>query len=242
MKNIITIMLIIVGQSAFGQDSLSLRKFDYASTLYVGPQGVDTKQLNQQLQIHGIDQLSKTAFVVGTMHSLFRGRIGFGSSADLLRINSNSTGSTYAVLSGVGFGVHLAYYIVDRPSFTLFPTLEFHNVFLNLRVTQRSYSNNFDDVLSQPYDNVAIQYITDVVKLGVGLTSRRPIKNRPWTCPQADRYISYDIKVGYNFTVRTDHGHYNGVDLSNGPSLKYTGPYLRVGFGFGSRIRKMNWK
>ena len=243
MKNTVAILLIIAAcHSAFGQDSLSLRKFDYAFTMYVGPQGINSKQLNQELALNGIDQLSKTATVVGAMHTLFRGRFGFGTSVDFLKIGSKSSQSRYAVMNGYNFGVHFSYYVIDRPSFTLYPMVEFRAATMFVKTIQRSSSSDINNILQQPHNDATIRYSSGMITLGFGFSSRTLIRNRPWLCPQADRYFSYDLKAGYNFTFDADHGRYNGTSISDGATLKYNGPYVKVGLGFGTRIRKMNWK
>jgi len=228
-------------QSALGQDSVNVRRFDYAISIYTGLQGINSKDLNHQLQVDGIDQLSQTAKVFGTSATSFWNRFGFGSSVDFLSIKSSSAMSRYATMLGFNYGIHLTYYVVERPSFTFYPVLELRSATMYVRTVQRSNYGDINDVLTQPSLNTTIRYSTAMLTLSVGLSSRRPIKNWPWTCPQSDRYLSFDLKAGYNFTVASDHGTYNGAKLPDGPTLTYNGPYVKVGFGFGTRLRRMNW-
>ncbi|MEI9917213.1 MAG: hypothetical protein WDO14_00255 [Bacteroidota bacterium] len=174
MKNIpaLIIIVIISIQPAFAQDSLSVKRVDYNFSIYAGPQSINVKELNDALTLYGVDNLGKNALVLGTTHTYFRGKLGFGTGAEYLRIGSSSQMSRYATMNGYTIEAHVAYYLVDRKSVAFYPTLELRSATMYVKTIQTLPSPDISDVLLQSHRNATIRYNNDMLSLAGNFSYR----------------------------------------------------------------------
>jgi hypothetical protein len=242
MKNILFVLLIVVCHTTFAQDSLKVKRYDYKLSIYAGPQSIGVGALNDVLVSNGISKLRSTALVIGTSHTVFRSRSGFGTSADLITTPTQSSGNRNSRLMGYAFSVFTSYYIIEKTNFTLYPTIGVRNVVMNAKIAERDAVSNIGDVLTQSHRNSTITYRNTLLDVGLGASFKSELRTLPWKCPQGERYIAFDIKVGYNFVINKDNGEYNGTVITDGPSVSSGGLYARIGIGFGARLRRVSWK
>ena len=243
MKNLL--LLLVIGlfvNNATAQDSTSVKLYDFPFFMYAGPQSIKASELNDMLTANGFTKLPNNALLFGTTSTIHRSRFGFGVSLEYLATGANQSGGNRVTsLKGITSGVHVSYYIIQKTDFTLYPILALRVARLEVRSIDKEPVANVNDALATAHRNATIRYVNDMIDLGIGMSARTMTTRRRFNCPQAERYLSFDARIGYNIAVGS-RAEYNFASLSNAPELRFGGPYFRLGIGFGSSWRSLNWK
>lgn len=239
----VTTALIFISIAAFAQDSVRVNRFDSHISFFLGPQKINVAGVNELLQSRGIGELRSNSLIWGISSMSFRRRFGFGSSLDLLIVKANTppTGR-WGRMGGFGAGLNGGYYLVEKTNFALFPTVGLRVQFMNLGTGEYVRQASAGDLLSQPQYSASINYVNGAVDLGIGGQLRRMMKSREWSCPQADGYLSLDFRVGWNVVFVKGQGSSGVNEYPDAPKLFYQGPYFRIGYGLGTKFRRVNWK
>lgn len=209
----------------------------------------DNASLNKSLIRAGLqsfteDVLTKTLAVKISINKPFLHKMIFSFAVDKWSLNGQDQVKNYS--SSLDVRVvepSIGYIVLAKKDFHLYP--------------YAGFCINNSSLTYSKLDTVAIQdiaEITNVTKkegmivfsntaIDVGLCGERIFKSTTIdSCPRNVRFFSVAIRAGYMFKLNnTNNASYHHKDIPNGPNFGAGGPYVKLSFGFGVRLRKVKW-
>lgn len=252
MKTLFCVVINLIMISVNAQDT-TLAEVPTSMSVWVeGMAGYlrnDNASLNKSLARAGLhtfaeDVLTKTLAVKVSINKPFFNKMIFSFAVDKWSLNGQDQVKNYS--SSLDVRVvepSIGYSVLAKKDFHLYPYVGFC-----LNNSTLSY-NKLDTVIIQD-----IAEITNVTKqegmilfsnkaIDVGLCGERIFKSTTIdSCPRNVRFFSVAIRAGYMFKLdNTNNASYHGKYIPNGPNFGSGGPYVKLSFGFGVRLRKVKW-
>jgi hypothetical protein len=242
MKNFILFFVItVIAKGVVAQDSTEVRQYDFPFVLSFRYQPIHANAINDLLAANGYNRLPASVWSIGAANSRYWNRFGLGGSLDALSTHGEPGSTRSARIVAFVVGPHVSYYVVQRADFVVYPIIGFRTAFIALQALDKTNATSTNNILSQDHRSATITYFNDLIDFGVGISHRGTRRRRKFDCPQTDRYRLLDFKVGYNVSL-SKRSYYGGALLPGGANVQINGFYVRVGYGFGTQITRMNWK
>ena len=243
MKTKLTIALsFILISNLNAQDSLSVKNYYFEGETTLGYLHSNFSSINSFLTTNGLGSLSRNRFNLGFSSIQIRNKFVFGAGFDMLITTSESQpGNRETRLKGISFGPLLGYIVLQKRNITIYPYIRLYDNSFWLKIIDNQSVADASSLLSVTTRNVSLDYNFPSIDFGLSINKNFSQKNTDWDCPQSHRYLILGLKVGYFFSADHNSGEYNNQILSGTPALGYKGPYIKLSFGFGSRLRQLKW-
>jgi hypothetical protein len=138
--------------------------------------------------------------------------------------------TTYTNLGGIGSRLNIGVNVLPEGAFLLYPQFSFG--LGGLRLKLGNHEAAFSDAVAAPMNNVSLWQRSFVLAPGIGFDYR--LKKRS----HGNKFMVAGIRAGYAFDVSDrDDWRSDWVDITDGPRLRASGPFLRIVIGT-SHVRK----
>lgn len=190
---------------------------------------LDLGDLNTRLVDNGYTEMSDNIFSMGGGGHAIINRIIIGGEGQAL-IGNKETSATYKTSLGGGYGFfNLGYIVYSNSSLRIYPLLGIGGGGISLGISEQGTAPTFDEVLEDPKRNADLFTGGLLLNLAVGAeyflkTGADDKGNRGWI---------FGIRTGYTLTPVQGDWHMEMTEVSGGPDLGITGPYLRIMIGGG---------
>jgi hypothetical protein len=246
MKQFLTLssFLFISIALMYGQDSaitISKTKYNYTD-IGVGFFKADLRSVNTSLKQFGYRPI-KDGFVtlsISNSYSIKR----FFIRTEFTYLFPNKTKqdnnvttrfSGHHLTAGIGYG------IIQKPNFILYPYIGLTSFYSKLKFIDNAPVRNMNEVINTPHRSSEISFGNAGLDIGIQVQKLFETENDAYDCPQINRWGTVGLRIGYQFGLKLK-GLYNKDKVSDGPSFSMQGPYMKVTFGFGTKLRRLKWK
>jgi hypothetical protein len=239
------IFTLLLSLQGFAQDSLITRssnqfihtdfgfgyRYNNLGALNNTLKGFGYKPLNENFSTFSLSlSASARRFVFQTEASIF-----FSSDTDV-------ENGLKATLEGHSFGWAVGYSVIEKPRLRLYPYVGFQSAFSHLKVKDQTLVGGMGDLINSPKRNFTLDFVSTSLNLGFQLERIVPIENRRYDCPQNTGFATIGLRAGYLIGLSKGKGEYNNQEVNGAPSYAVQGPYVTLFIGYGTKLRRMNWK
>lgn len=192
----------------------------------IGAQQLDLDPLNERLTDAGYAEFDDVALTLGGGGFFRRGRLILGGEGHGVLGSSETTtdGELRSTLSG-GYGLlDLGYAVVEGGGLLVYPMIGVGGGGMSLAIEERS-TPTFDDVLEQPRRGVRLNQAQFLLAAGVGVDQLFGGR----------RGVNVGLRAGWTFAPLDSEWAFGRNDVAGGPEGGFTGPYIRLSVGGGSR-------
>lgn len=249
MKKLVRIpflMFLLISIIGHGQDSVitvSKNKYVYFD-FSAGYLKTDLQSVNASLTGLGYKPLKEDFATFSFSFGFFINR--FLIRNEITYIAHNHTAQDNYIDSSIGglnIGFGIGYALIERPKFKLYPFINLNDYMINLKFEDNSPARDLNDVLGTPHRSSKIFFSNASLDIGIQMEKLVELRNKKWDCPQNTRFLSYGLRIGYNWVPTMVKGSSNGIRrIEDGPSFSPRGPYVKVLVGFGTKMRDLKWK
>lgn len=201
---------------------------------YAGTSFLDLDKLNEALTTRGYPRFATQLFSMGGGGHAFIGRLVlggqgqalFGRSKDVVK---NST--PYKTNLNAGIGMFDIGYVVTPPArLQVFPMLGIGGGGLEVSVVEKQ-PPAFDEILEHPARGARLSTGVFLLNLALGLDYLVPTGRDK----SGMGGLVLGVEVGYTFTPFFAPWSADEIEITGGPDVGITGPYLRLKIGGGGR-------
>ncbi|MGH7503297.1 MAG: hypothetical protein ACREL7_16345 [Longimicrobiales bacterium] len=195
----------------------------------VGVEKLELDELNASLTAEGFPTFSQRFLTLGGGGYFIRGRLILGGEGHTI-LQSDETTSDGAFRTRItgGFGmVNVGYQVLRGGRFAIYPLLALGGGAMNLRITERS-TLAFDEILQNPRRGANLANGAFLAGAALGAD---------WFIPAGEggKGVVLGLRAGFNYAPLEPEWSMDGVDIANGPDAGFTGPWVRLTLGGGSR-------
>ena len=191
---------------------------------------IDLDKLNSDLKNYSYPELSSCFWAIGGGgHGIIRNKIIIGGEGYAL-MGDEVSNNTYEVSISGGYGFFdVGYIVYSAKTFRIYPLIGLGAGGLDLEIVKKESSLSFDDTLKSPQRIADLSTGAFLLNLALGADYLLPFAE-----DKAGRGgLVLGIRVGYIFAPYKSDWEMEGLDISDGPELGITGPYLRIIIGGG---------
>lgn len=230
---------------AFAQDSLITRSFNqFIHTDFgFGYRRNDLGALNTALKDFGYKPLNENFSTFSLAVGVSMRRFVFHSEASIFFSSDASIGNSLkATVEGHSFGWAIGYSVVEKPKVRFYPYVGFQSAFSHLKVKDQTQVGGWNDLLSTSQRNFTLDFVSTSIDLGFQLERIIPIVNGRNDNPQNASFATIGIRAGYLLPLQKGRGEYNDQQINTAPRYAVQGPYMTLFIGYGTKLRRMDWR
>ena len=195
---------------------------------------LDIDALNTQLESTGHSTLSDNFISFGGGGHSLKGRLIIGGEGHGLSAQDTESGD-YTIAIGAGYGFfNIGYSLYSTGTLNLYPILGIGGGGLSVRIMEKGTSPSFNQVLNNPKRGVDLSTGGWLLNLALGTDYIFAMEKDK----RGQGGFALGLRIGYVFAPIKGDWAMDGMDISGGPDLGITGPYIRLmigGGGFGVR-------
>jgi hypothetical protein len=245
-KSVCLPFFILLSLTLFEQDSamtVSQNKFLHID-FGVGYMKTDLGSINRSITGLGYKPLSEDFLTLSISTGFFVNRILIRNEVNILLPNTTRQGNNLTTsFRGRTVGVGIGYAIIEKPKLRLYPFVNVTAFVSRLDFEDNSPVEDMNGVINTPHYSSRLYFSNASFDAGLQMEKVIDRKPRKWDCPQSRRFTTVGVRLGYSFGPGTVKGRYNGMQsIADAPSYTFKGPYAKVIWGFGSKMRELKWK
>ncbi|MBD3386457.1 hypothetical protein GF407_16230 [candidate division KSB1 bacterium] len=195
----------------------------------LGYEATDLSDFNDALEAAGYSTFAEKMFSMGGAGYAIKDRLIIGGEGYALIQKDKRTGTLETSLSGgVGF-FNIGYILHKQKNFWIYPLLGLGGGGMNFSILEKSQIPSFEEVLENPERGVDMYAGGLLLQVAIGgdvLLNFEQKKDKKGGLVLA-------LRIGYTFTPMSDNWYMNDMEITGGPDLHLTGPFVRLGFGGG---------
>jgi hypothetical protein len=196
----------------------------------IGVEQLDLTQLNEALATHGYPTFSERFLSLGGGGFAIRDRLIIGAEGHAVVQSDKTTADgefRTRVMGGYGM-FDIGYHILRAGRVAFYPIIGIGGGATALEITERS-TLDFEDVLDQPRRGARVTSAALLVGGGLGVEY--------FVAASRTRRGGFIIgaRAGFNYAPLESNWKLDRTDIAGGPDAGFTGPYVRVAIGGGSR-------
>lgn len=189
---------------------------------------IDIKALNSRLENKGYSKLSDNFISFGGGGHGIINRVIIGGEGHGL-IGKETTSGSYKTSLSAGYGFfNLGYLVYSKGDLHVYPLLGLGGGGMSLKIVERG-APSFDEVLDDPKRSAELS--TGGFLLNVALGTDYLLKL--WGDEKGEGGLVFGLRIGYTFAPIKGDWEMDGIDISGGPKVGITGPYIRLMIGGG---------
>jgi hypothetical protein len=235
MKPIATIFTSILlaftsVQSSSGQDEMILMNDKYGGAGYFMPGAsmLNVNNLNAMLNNAGYPSLSGNLISYGGGgHGVWNRWVIGGHGHSLVGTPENSNNYTLDLAGGMGF-IDFGYTLFTRPKMDIYPLLGIGLGGITLDIAEDT-PQDFMDLLNNPDSGTEISQGGFLLDFSINATYLIDMADLPFE----REGLIIGLQGGYVLDPTDNTWYMNGNEVSNGPVMNMSGPYLRLLVGGG---------
>lgn len=163
----------------------------------------------------------------------FIDRLVFGGEGYAV-LDQTVTNGTYNAEVGAGTALfRLGYVAYESETFRLYPLGGIGLGVAGLHIQNRNVPADFDGLLTTPGQETTVESYHLLLDLGIG--ADRLIKLGE--APEGEGHLVLGLRAGYTWSPASSQWHMDDTTMPGGPSVSFTGPYVRLVIGAGGSGR-----
>ncbi len=194
----------------------------------MGINHLNLSELNSRLQKAGFATFPEDYFALGGFgQGIVRNIIIGGEGHGLLGEAVNGSGYKNRITGGYGF-FNLGYVVMSSGNLLVYPMIGLGGGGISMRFTNTEQSLSFDDVMQNPQRESVLEKGGFMLHLTVGAEYLLNLsdKGNPGG-------FMVGVRLGYLWMPFSSGWEMHGREISGGPEVTLTGPYIRFFFGMG---------
>lgn len=193
---------------------------------------IDIKSLNSRLERKGYSKLSDNFISLGGGGHGIIGRVIIGGEGHGL-IGRETTSGSYKTSIGAGYGFfNFGYIVYSSKRLSVYPLLGLGGGGMSLEIIERE-PISFDEVLDNPKRSAELSICGFLLNLALGIDYLLKLGGDE----KGEGGLVFGLRIGYTLTPIKGSWEMDGIDISGGPEIGITGPYIRLMIGGGGRKR-----
>ncbi|MEO0294212.1 MAG: hypothetical protein ABIN61_08360 [candidate division WOR-3 bacterium] len=228
-KRLIFILLIMNLTFFFGKKLVAQNmNGGGAGYFMLGGNIIKLENLNSELEKNGYSKLEENFFSLGGGGYGIIGKVIIGGEGHGL-IGKEVTSGSYKTLISAGYGFfNLGYIAYSNTNLNIYPLFGIGGGGISLRILEEG-SLSFDEVLANPKRGVELSKGSLLLNLAIGGDYLLGLKENE----EAKGGFILGVRLGYTIAPINGNWEMKGIEISGGPDLGVTGPYIRIQFGGG---------
>jgi opacity protein-like surface antigen len=194
----------------------------------IGAQWLDLDELNGRLVDAGYDEVDETFVTLGGGGYLIRNSFLIGGEGHgALSTSGSTTGNQFRTTVGGGYGMlNVGYAVFAEGGTLVYPMVGLGGGGLLVNIEERS-TPDFDDVLDDPRRGVNLTNSQLLASVGLGIDHVFGGFGRGG--------LGVGLRAGWLFAPVEGDWAFGRSDVAGGPDAGFTGPFVRLSIGGGSR-------
>ncbi len=225
------LILAFVGLSAFSllaKDNDDL-KHGGVGYFMLGIQTADFSELNSALQAAGYTEFKDQVFALGGAgHAVMDRFIIGGEGYALLQRDKRSGDFDTSLRGGIGL-FNLGYMVYKRDHFWIYPLLGLGGGGINLNILEKTEIPSFEEVLENPKRGVELYSGGFIVQASLGMDFFLDFEKEK----KSRGGLVISLRAGYGITPMSGDWYIDDMEITGGPDIGLTGPFVRLGIGGG---------
>ncbi len=195
---------------------------------------IDIKNLNLRLENKGYPKLSGNFISLGGGGHGIIGKVIIGGEGHGL-IGRKTTSGSYETSIGASYGFFkLGYIVYSAKRLSFYPFLGLGGGGISLEIVKRETAPSFDDVLDNPKRSTKLSTGSFLLNLALGIDYLLKLGGNE----EGEGGLVFGLHIGYTFAPIKGNWEMDGIDISGGPEIGITGPYIRLMIGGGGSRRE----
>ena len=225
---IVAMALIVTKPQTIRAGALEVSNVTFYSMF--GGSIIDIRSLNSRLENKGYSKFSDNLLTLGGGgYGIFK-RVIICVEGHGLFGRGKTNGSHKNSLS-IGYGfLNLGYLFYLTDCLNVYPLIGFGGGGIHLNIVERG-NLSFDEVLDNPNRNAKLT--TGVFLLNVAIGTDYLLMRKERKDKNGKVGLVLGLRVGYTFSPVKSDWEMKGVNISDGPEIGITGPYIRFMIGSG---------
>jgi len=192
---------------------------------------IDIKRLNSKLESKGYSKLSDNFISFGGGgHGIIRKVIIGGEGHGFT--GRETTSGNYKTSIGAGYGFfNVGYLIYKTGAINIYPILGLGGGGIGVKIIEKG-TPSFDEVLDNPKRSAELSTGGFLLNLALGTDCLLKLGGDE----KGGGGLVFGLRIGYTFAPIKGDWEMDGIDISGGPDIGITGPYIHLmigGGGFG---------
>jgi len=230
----VLVSLFIVGV-AQGQEIIPKAwKGEFRGYFMIGWSPINIDDFNDRLEAKGYSKHSDDFLSLGGGAHVIVKRIVLGGEGHALLVGNEEAiipaGSFKTSLSGIYGFLNVGYLVHRQGGLDIYPLIGLGGGSMNLKIGNAE----FDEVLDNPRGNARLSNLGFLINLAVGADYFFKLGESE----KGDAGLVLGLRAGYTIAPGKGQWETEGIQVSGGPEVGITGPYLRLMIGGGVIGRK----
>jgi hypothetical protein len=223
------ILCLFVAGLSWGQENKSLYQNGGMGYFMTGVGINDIGNLNSVLKDHAYWDMSDMFYSIGGGGHAIIKRFIIGGEGHTIIGDAVTSGDTKTSLLG-GYGLaNVGYLVFSTKKLRLYPLVGFGGGGLTFKIVDTQGSPSFQELLDHPTRSVEMSTGCLLVSMSLGFDYL--IAQEETEMGVGGMILGF--RAGYNFALSKGEWEFDGVAVSNGPEIGFTGPYFRLIIGGG---------
>jgi len=232
---LVAVMSLFIVSIAQSQEVTSEAKKEEGRGYFMfGGSILDIKDLNSRLESKGYSKFSDNLFSLGGGgHGIINRVIIGGEGHGLFGGEKESaiSGETYKTSLAVGYGFFdIGYILYSKGDLNIYPFLGLGGGGISVKIAERE-APSFDEVLDNPKRSANLSSGGFLLNLALGVDYLLKLAEDE----NGEGGLVFGLRMGYTFTPIKGDWQMDGIDVSGGPEVGITGPYIRFMIGGGGK-------
>jgi len=244
-KSILFLIFMFIVFASLGQDSVmtTISKNRYVNLDFgVGYMHTDLGSINGFLSTYGYKPMSEGAVTLSVAPSFFFSRFVFRGEFTWQFPQQMPQGENFnSTFGGRHIAASVGYLLINKPGYRLYPYVGISSYGSHVAVREKTSVSNVDDLVNNQARGFHLGYSNAALDFGVQFDKLISLQNGRWDCPQSSRYMTVGLRVGYLYGPGPVKGRFNGQVVEGAPSYSPNGPYVKLVFGFSTKVRDLKW-
>jgi len=233
MLTMVAVMSLFFVRATQGQElKPKAKKADFRGYFMFGGSILDIKTLNSRLESKGYSKFSDNFISFGGGCSQrISNRVIIGGEIHILIGEENeaaiASGNYRTSLTAAYGFFNLGYLVHSKGSLNVYPLLGVGGGGMWLKIGPHV----FDEILENPKRSTELTSAAFLLNLALGTEYQLKL----WEDEKGEGGLVLGLRFGYTFAPFKGEWTMDGIDVSGGPKIGITGPYIRLLIGFGGR-------
>jgi hypothetical protein len=194
---------------------------------------IDLGPLNSRLESKGYPKFSDNFFSLGGGGHGIINRVIIGGEGHALATRKTTSGS-YKMSIGAGYGFfNLGYIVYKTKDLRVYPLLGLGGGGMDLQIMEKG-SPSFDEILDNPKRSAKLSTDGFLFSLALGTDYLLKLGRDE----KGEGGLVFGLRIGYTFAPIKGDWSMDGIDISGGPQVGITGPYIHLMIGGGGSGKK----
>lgn len=192
---------------------------------------IDIKSLNSKLDSKGYPKFPDNFISLGGGGHGIIGKVIIGGEGHGLIGRETTGGSkTYKTSISAGYGFfNFGYIVYSTKGLSVYPLLGLGGGGMSFKIVERETIPSFDDVLNNPKRSANLSTSGFLLNLALGTDYLLKLEEDK----KREGGLVFGLRIGYTFALIKGSWKMDGIEISGGPEIGITGPYIRLMIGGG---------